>query len=290
MLLDDEENLVEPRVSLSSLLEDDRIDLNPPTLPSAPLIKWKTEDKEKYKDCGCLFIGLFGAGHVFLNALFAEEIKNVIFEVIPSNQTNPSLAASGPLINRPLGTAFSSPEYPNYLFLALGFPVGENESNTFVQEIFKNLSPKRIIVADGLESVAFLSSTTLASVPMEPTLFYLSTSAVAKNNYPVLSSFNVFKSPPVIAGLAASFIAYCEARALPCLYFVTVLTDSLLSSVSLCALLPSLLSELALALPAAPLAAGIPAAQLYEPSPQQALLFKAAVRASKFGKGNVLYS
>lgn len=290
MLFDDEENVVEPHVPLASLLEDDRIDLNPLPLPLPPQIKWKIDDKDKYKECGCLFVGLFGAGHVFLNALFSEGIKNVIFEIFPSSQTNSSLVNSGPIVNRRVGFAFTSSEYPTYLFLALGFPIEENESNIFAQELFKTVNPKRIIVADGLPSAAFLTSTTLTSIPNEPALFYLHTSAVARTNYPVLSSFYLLKSPPVIIGLPASLIAYSEARSLPCLYFSSVLTDSLLSSAGLCALLPTLLPDFALPVPAAPLAAGIPAAQLYAPAPAQLELFKQTVRVCKYGKGNALYS
>lgn len=290
MLFDDEENIVEPRTSLSSRLEDDRIDLNPPSLPLPPQIKWKIDDKENHKECGLLYIGLYGAGHVFLNALFPEEIKNAIFEVFPSHQTNLSLAASGPIINRPVGTAFATLEYPNYVFLSVGFPIDENESNIFAQTIFKTISPKRIIIAGGLDSVAFLSSTSLSSVPNEPSLFYLHTSAFVRDTYPVLSSFNLFKSPPVISGLPASLLAYSQSRSLPCLLFLTVLSDSLLSSVALSALLPSLLPEFALTHPAAPLSGGIPASQLYAPSTAQAEKLRGAVRASKYGKGNQLYS
>jgi hypothetical protein len=67
---------IEPVVSLTSLLEQDKVILNP-TLPSCSSIEWSEGvDKEKLKNM-ILFVGLYGL--FLLCGIFFPKVSDILF-------------------------------------------------------------------------------------------------------------------------------------------------------------------------------------------------------------------
>jgi hypothetical protein len=74
------------------------------------------------------------------------------------------------------------------------------------------------------------------------------------------------------------------------LYFVSVIIDGIVSSLSLSALLPSILDEFSSSHPPSVLDDSFPIQQLLTATPQQLQNFKQIIKINKFGKGNNLFS
>ncbi|KAK2956690.1 hypothetical protein BLNAU_8324 [Blattamonas nauphoetae] len=277
MIGDDEQ--VEPRLSVADLMQEDLLQPQP-SLAQPPILEYRSEEGKEKKHFSTLFIGHYGSGHCFLTTLFVLEMKErLIFSVSPGGKT-PPFSSKTHASNLQQISLFTSEHFSNCAFLSIGFAIPDELSRIYIRTILGALSFDNVVTLGHTDSFSLQQSTTLKEIPEEPSLFYVSTSKYPATN---LSSLNIahLDSPPVLSGVPAVVLSYCEARGIPAVSVLTVLTDSLLSSTNLLACLPVLHP---------PFLESQTAAAHFEKTPEMISTFKQTVRASSFGKGNTLFT